>query len=77
MQILGWIGAFLIISAYFLVQMQYLTAHSLIYILLNLIGATLLLIHAYKHKVYQFVLLNAVWILIAILGITNLYRNQY
>jgi len=68
-EIFGWIGAFLVVGAYFLVQMHYLTPKSLSYILLNLMGATLLLIHSYKNKVYQFVLINLVWISIAVLGI--------
>jgi hypothetical protein len=65
-EILGWIGVFLILSAYILVSFQYLLAGSFTYFILNVVGGSSMIVYAYYKKSYQPLLLNAVWVTIAI-----------
>lgn len=69
---IGWIGFILIISAYLFVTIKFLDASSIIYHLINLVGALCLAINA-KHKEAKPLLwLNIVWALVAIIGLMHL-----
>lgn len=65
-EILGWFGVSLILAAYFLVSFEFLVAGSFIYFILNVTGGCSMIIYAYSKKSYQPLLLNAVWVTIAI-----------
>lgn len=65
-EILGWIGVCLILSAYMLVSFEYLLAGSFIYCILNVLGGSSMILYAYYKKSYQPLLLNVVWVTIAV-----------
>ena len=62
----GWVGVCLILSAYMLVSFQYLLAGSFLYFILNVTGGMSMIGYSYFKKSYQPLLLNVVWVTIAI-----------
>ena len=64
-EIIGWVGVTLILTAYFLVSFQYLLAGSFAYFILNGTGGTSMIIYSLYKKSYQPMLLNIVWVAIA------------
>ena len=61
----GWIGAFLVLVAFFLVARQYIRPQSKISSALNLVGAGLLVANTVFHQAYAPCALNAIWAAIA------------
>ncbi len=70
-EIIGWIGMFLVLTAYFLITMKKLNRESKLYHGMNLIGAFLIGINSITNKAYPSSALNIVWIFIAIYGLTK------
>lgn len=70
--IVGWYGVLAILVAYGLNSFGLLSASSLAYQLINLSGATGIIIEALQKKDYQPVVLNVVWGVIAIIAIVQL-----
>lgn len=68
MDIIGWIGAALVLSAFFLVSTRRLIGDSRRFQWLNLIGGVGLLTNTIYYRAYPSSLVNVVWILIA--GVT-------
>jgi hypothetical protein len=69
----GWYGTFAIIGAYALSSFSIIQSHSFTYQFLNLTGALgIISISLYK-KVYQSVVLNVIWTLIAISALVKLF----
>ncbi|MBT3985679.1 hypothetical protein HOD38_02765 [archaeon] len=75
-EILGWIGAILILAAFFLLTHHDLTSRSRIYQGMNLIGAVLLAINLFFNKAYPSLVINIIWFFIAIYGFYNIYKNK-
>ncbi len=71
--ILGWIGAALLLLAYALVSNRKLTGDSMRFQLLNLSGGLMLAINSGYHGALPSVVVNAVWIVI---GLTALLRAR-
>ncbi|MBQ68443.1 hypothetical protein CL689_00040 [Candidatus Saccharibacteria bacterium] len=69
-EILGWAGIGLILTAYLLVTLGLLTPQAVIYPLLNGAGAVFLILSSWAKRDFQPVVLNAAWLLIAVIGIT-------
>jgi len=69
----GWYGVVAILAAYALVSFKFVEPHGLIYQLLNLSGALGIIIEAYSKKDYQPVVLNIVWLAIAIIALARLF----
>ena len=69
---LGWYGVLAILLAYGLLSFSVIRSNGLVYQLLNLTGGLGILIDAYADKNYQPVVLNAIWILIALFAIVNI-----
>jgi hypothetical protein len=67
MDIVGWLGAALVLSAYFLVSTRRLIGDSAAFQWLNLAGGVGLLINTIYYRAYPSSLVNVVWILIATL----------
>jgi len=63
---IGWLGAGLILGAYYLISAKKASGDSYLYQLINLIGAIALIINAYYKGAIPFVALNIVWVAIAI-----------
>jgi hypothetical protein len=58
----GWIGAFLLFTAYLLVSLGRLAGHGVLFQLLNVAGSTGLAVASAAGGVWPSVALNAVWI---------------
>lgn len=71
-QIIGWVGIFLVLLAYFLVTFGFITVNMIIYPTLNIIGSLGIVIETFSKKDYQPTVLNIIWILIAFVAIIKL-----
>lgn len=75
-EIIGWIGALLVISAYFLVSTKKLPPTSVTYQSMNLFGALGVGINVFVKGAYPSLVIQVVWGLIAIYGLyKTLKRN--
>lgn len=74
--IAGWIGMTLIILAYFLLSQKKLKSNSVTYNLLNLFGAAGILANTFVLKSWPSVVLNVIWITIAIYSILNKIKTK-
>lgn len=70
-QIIGWIGTFLIVFAYFLVSYKKVDGSSKIYQALNLFGAIGVGINVFYQQAWPAVVLQIVWGIIAIIALTK------
>jgi len=68
---LGWAGVLLILAAFILTTFSIINPETLIYGVLNFAGALGIIISSYAKKDFQPVLLNIVWLLIAMIGIVR------
>jgi len=65
-EIIGWIGAVLIVGAYFLNINGKLKSSSGVYILSNLFGGIFFTINTLVHQAYPSMIVNIIWVFIAI-----------
>ena len=72
--ILGWYGTLAIVAAYIMVSFSFLSAHSLLFQILNGTGAIGIVTISLYDKDYQAVVLNIVWIIIALIAILNILK---
>ena len=70
-EIIGWIGMFLILLAYFLVSFKKITPNSASYQWLNMTGAALIFLNVYTHQAYPAAVLNFAWFLIALIALAK------
>ena len=70
--IIGWIGAFLYIVAYFLLSIRKLQADRWPYQLLNIAGGVCLVINSLSTRDYPTVVTNLIW---ASIGLFAIYYN--
>lgn len=66
---IGWVGTILIVGAYALTSFSALSSISLIYQVMNLIGATAIVVDTYYRKDKPPEVLNMIWSVIALLAI--------
>ena len=64
---LGWIGALLVLVAYGLLSIEWMSGNSVSYQTLNVTGAILLVINSYYLRAYPSVGVNAAWVGIALI----------
>ena len=69
--ILGWIGASLVIIAYFLVSTRRAAGDALSYQLLNISGGVLLIVNTVFYGAYPSSVVNLVWIAIAVYALLS------
>jgi len=74
--LLGWLGAILLLLGYFLTSRSYLEINSLKYQLLNLIGALSLVIYSCYYEAYPFILINAFWSIISIFQLVKIFKMR-
>ncbi len=67
-QFLGWYGVTAIVIAFALLNFGILGTDSLAYQLLNITGSIVIIVVANSKKDYQPVVLNIVWMLVAVYG---------
>ncbi len=67
--LIGFIGALLAIIAYFLLTDGKLSSHSPVYLGLNILGSTLILLSLFTHPNIASATINICWILISVVGL--------
>ena len=75
-QISGWLGTILIVSAYFLLSRKKITGQSKTYQFLNLVGAVTLGIAVFHQGAWSALALNVVWATIAIVTLVKVRQNS-
>ncbi len=61
-EMVGWLGAIFLLTGYYLIQTKKVKHNDMVFILLNIIGAFLLLINTIYHRAYPSALANLVWV---------------
>jgi len=69
--LIGWIGAIAILSAYFLISNKKLEGDSFLYQALNMVGSVFLIINTFYYGAYPSTGVNVVWAFIAVFIITK------
>ena len=72
-QTTGWCGMVIILLAYFLLSFDFLSADSVWYQGLNVLGSLGIVLETWMRRDYQPMVLNIIWILIAIVAIVRLF----
>ncbi|HMU09594.1 MAG TPA: hypothetical protein PKC54_06280 [Ferruginibacter sp.] len=65
-EIIGWVGAVLIVGAYFLNITGRMNSSSPVYIISNLAGGVFFTINTLVHHAYPSMIVNIIWVFIAI-----------
>ena len=65
-EIIGWIGAVLIVGSYFMNINGKVKSSSIIYIICNLIGGIFFTINTFVHHAFPSMIVNIIWVIIAI-----------
>ena len=73
---IGIIGVSLVLVAYFMNQVQVVSACSLNYSLLNLVGAILILYSLFHHWNLASVIIECAWILISLIGLARYMKAK-
>jgi hypothetical protein len=66
---IGWVGFILIVSAYLFVTIRLLDVSSTVYHLMNLAGASCMVVNARHKQAKPLFWLNVVWSLVAVIGL--------
>jgi hypothetical protein len=75
-EIVGWLGAGALLGAYVLVSSGRMAPRGAPFQLLNLVGATGLVVNGAWHDAWPSVGLNLVWIAVGVVALTRLRRPQ-
>ena len=65
-EIIGWFGMSLVLMAYAFISLNLLSPANILYPIFNIVGSVGIIYSSTKKKDYQPVVLNYVWILVAI-----------
>lgn len=68
-EIIGWIGTLLIVGSYFLNINGKIKSTSPAYIVTNLAGGLLFSIYTYAHRTYPNMVVNIIWVVIAVMAL--------
>ena len=74
--ILGWIGTFLFLTAYLLVSLKKVDGESLLYQGMNIVAGLLLVINTLYWKAYPSLGLNAAWIAIGLFTLGRKWSTE-
>ena len=74
--VLGNIGVFLIILPYFLLQIRKLSSESLLYSILNVLGASLIIVSLLFDFNLSAFIMEAFWVIISLIGIGKYYLHR-
>ncbi|MEJ7861572.1 MAG: hypothetical protein WKF90_08040 [Pyrinomonadaceae bacterium] len=75
-EIVGWIGTFLLLTAYVLVSFKKLEGDSIKYQMMNVVAGLCLVTNTLYHGAYPPSFLNAVWSIIAVVAIITIGRKS-
>ena len=73
---LGWIASVLIVGSYALNITGKLSTESILYVWANIIGGLFFVINTYFHQAYPSMVVNTIWVFIAIIMIVKRKKNQ-
>jgi len=76
LELIGWLGAGSLLLGFALNLFQKITANSVSYLLMNLIGSLLLLYNAYINGAFPFVAVNLVWVIFSALKLIQLSSKK-
>lgn len=76
LDVLGWIGALLLLGAYGLVSFKKLAPDSLAYQAMNIVASVLLLANTLYYGAYPSSFVNAIWTVIAVAAIASVARRS-
>ncbi len=74
-EVIGWVGAALILAAYILVSAGRIGGQSATFQWLNLIGAVAFIINGSAHRAWPSAVLNIVWAMIAVVMLWRIIRT--
>ena len=74
--ICGWIGAILVLVAYFMVSSGKSHSNSVKFQSLNIIGALLLVVYTFDCAAYASMIVNTIWIFIGLASFKKIYLSQ-
>jgi hypothetical protein len=69
-------GAVLILAGFTLGQLRLLDQHSLVYLVLNLVGSFVLAVIAFVDERWGFLLLEGVWAIVSAVSLVNILRRR-
>jgi hypothetical protein len=72
-QVIGMVGAALILAPFAAIQMRRLETETWSYQLLNLVGASLLTVIATLERQYGFIVLEGVWAVMSLIGVRRVW----
>ena len=75
-QIVQVFGALLILAAFAAAQFRLLSPHSRAYLTLNLVGAAVLTVLAWRERQWGFLLLESAWTLVSLWGLAQALRGR-
>lgn len=75
-QIFGWVGAFLVVFAYFLVSYKKINASARVYQLMNLLGAFGVGANVFYQQAWPALAIQVVWGVIAIVALVRSKKSQ-
>ena len=75
-EIVGWIGATLILTAYLLLSAGKLTGQSLVYQIMIVVGAAGFVINGWWHRAVPSAALNVLWLLIGGIAAWRIVRKR-
>jgi len=75
--ILGWAGSTEILAAFALNSFQKMRSDSVAFQLLNLSGASFLIINSIAHQAYPFTFINSVWVVISLSALVKIGMRKH
>ena len=64
--LIGWLGAIILLVGFWINIFKKISNNSLIYLIINFIGSLLLIINAYINDAYPFILVNTFWMIFSL-----------
>lgn len=74
-EIAGWLGAILVLVAYYFNTIEILKTKSLSYQLINVIGAALLIYYTYHRGAFASMAVNLIWTFIGLGSLTKMLKR--
>ena len=75
-EVLGWIASVLIVGSYALNITGRLAANSKLYVIANIVGGLFFVVNTYYHQAYPSMMVNIIWVIIAIVMLTKKYSKK-
>ena len=76
LQIVQIVGAVLVLAAFIAAQLRLVHQESIVYLLLNVVGAGILAVLAFEERQWGFLLLEGAWTLVSLRGVIQWMRRD-